>query len=434
MQLAIFIITILVMMLSLVLFPKLKIRNKEFSTHWMIILLGALSLFIFNLVDINYIKDMMFNDSSMNPLKLVVLFIFLTILSVFLDEVGFFKWIAYLLINKIKSKQLYLFLSVYFLASILTVFTSNDIVILTLTPFLIYFCKETKINPFPYLFGVLVAANTWSIVLIIGNPTNLYIASIANITFIEYLKVMALPGITAGLVGLALIYALFMKDLKKELIPVQVEPKLEDKPLTMIALMHLAICILLMALSNVIQLDMWLVTVIMALSLTVISFIYLTFRKKSYTPIIETYKKAPYSFIPMILSMFILISGLVTGGYMDQFRNLLNQMDPIWGYGISSHLVSNLMNNQAMSMLYAEILRPDVISGSITFYQRVYASIIGSNTGVLLTPFGALAGLLWFELLKKYDIKLSMLDYIKKLVIIGFVVLAAGLLVLTFII
>src|SRR5690606_22054597 len=135
-----------------------------------------------------------FSDSSMNPVKLVILFIFLTIISILLDEVGLFKFLSYKVIDWFKDSQIKIFIAVYFLTGILTVFTSNDVVILTLTPFVIYFSKHVKINPIPYLFSILTASNTFSIILIIGNPTNIYIASTLNVDFFEYLKVMFLPG------------------------------------------------------------------------------------------------------------------------------------------------------------------------------------------------------------------------------------------------
>ena len=54
--------------------------------------------------------------------------------------------------------------------------TSNDIVILTLTPIIAYFCKYTGSDPLPFLFVQFFSSNIWSIILIIGNPTNIIVA------------------------------------------------------------------------------------------------------------------------------------------------------------------------------------------------------------------------------------------------------------------
>ena len=37
----------------------------------------------------------------------------------------------------------------------------------------------------------------------------------------------------------------------------------------------------------------------------------------------------------------------------------------------------------------------------------LYASIIGSNLGAFFTPIGALAGIMWMQLLRSHNLKLS---------------------------
>lgn len=58
-----------------------------------------------------------------------------------------------------------------------------------------------------------IAANTWSMALIIGNPTNIYISSAVGIDFVSYLKVMLLPTLAAGLVALGMLWLCFSKSL-----------------------------------------------------------------------------------------------------------------------------------------------------------------------------------------------------------------------------
>ncbi len=427
MVLFIFIATIVVMMSSLIWFPKIRVFRIDMNTHWLIISTGAILMLSFGNMDITTVLSSLWNDSEMNPIKLIVLFIFMTVISLFLDEVGFFKWLAYRLIDKVKGSQIKIFIALYALTSILTIFTSNDIIILTLTPLIIYFTKNVKLNPLPYLFGILTAANTWSLILIIGNPTNIYIGTQQNIDFISYLKVMWLPGLVAGISGFILIYMMFKKALKEKMEPVAGGIILKHPWLMVIGLIYLFLCIGLLAVSNLIQLEMWLITLIIAVLLTITGTIYLLSYSESLSPIVKTYERAPWSFIPMILGMFILVKGLSDGGYTESFGLFLQQFDPVWSYGIGGHLASNIMNNQPMSMLFAEILNSQPESSRLI---ASYASIIGSNTGVLLTPFGALAGLMWFELLKNYNVDLTIWKYIKTMFFLGTIVLVLTLLAL----
>ncbi len=49
-----------------------------------------------------------------------------------------------------------------------TTFTSNDIVIMTLTPIILYYAKATGVDPIPMLFGQFWAANTFSMMLYVS--------------------------------------------------------------------------------------------------------------------------------------------------------------------------------------------------------------------------------------------------------------------------
>ena len=113
-----------------------------------------------------------------------------------------------------------------------------------MTPFICQFCKNSKVNPIPYLVAEFTAANTWSMILIIGNPTNIYLATASSIDFIEYFKVMALPTIFSGLIELALLFIIFMPSLKKPLTPDLSEVKITQKSDLIIGLVHLIICLI----------------------------------------------------------------------------------------------------------------------------------------------------------------------------------------------
>jgi len=211
------------------------------------------------------------------------------------------------------------------------------------------------------------------------------------------------------------------------MVSTEIENKIPNSFLCTLGVIFVLLTIILLAISNFIGMQMWLIVLIMAIILSLISIIYLLINRRSLRPIINTYKKAPWSFIPLILGMFVLLEGIKQGRYIESFVTLLNRGNIIFNYGISSYLVSNLMNNQPMSMLYSVMLNsvPAAIAQKATF-----AAIIGSNIAVLLTPIGALAGLMWINLLHKHDLKLTFFGYIKKVLLIGVVTLTLSLLAL----
>ena len=286
-------ITIIALILSVLLFPKITIRGKELNTYWMVGLLGMILLIIFGCIPLSDIFNELSTNTSVNPLKILVLFFSMTILSIALDEVGFFKYLATIATNKAKTNQFTLFIILYLLVSVLTVFTSNDIVILTFTPFICYFAKNSKINPIPYLVAEFAAANTWSMMLIIGNPTNIYLATSANIDFISYLKVMVLPTLAAGLIEFLLILLIFRKRLKEPLNIETQEVKIQNKVVLILGLVHLSICIILLVISSYISLDMWLISLCCAASLIISIIIYLIIKKEKPTILFNTLKRLP---------------------------------------------------------------------------------------------------------------------------------------------
>lgn len=260
-------ITCIVLIVSILTFPKIKMFNKEINTYWIVCLIGAIFILLFKGVSVKESMLGLFENSSINPIKILILFFAMTFLSIFLDEVRFFKFIASILTNRYKTNQTSLFFALYALVSILTIFTSNDIVILTFTPFICYFTKNTKINPIPYLVEEFAAANTWSMMLIIGNPTNIYLATSANISFIEYFKVMFLPTLIAGLTQLLLMYLIFKNKLKQ---PMQIEEshiKVKIKLDSVFSLGHLLICIVFLVVSSYLNISMWIICILCATSL-----------------------------------------------------------------------------------------------------------------------------------------------------------------------
>ena len=189
------ILTILALIIMIIIKPTIKIKQIEIQTFWVVPLVGALCLFILQKVTFTDLKEIFLSPKPINPLKILILFISISFLSIVLDEAGFFRKCAVLATKITRGSQRKLFFSIFLVVSVLTIFTSNDIVILTFTPFICYFAKHNKISPLPYLIGEFVFANTLSMMLIIGNPTNIYLASSTNIAFLSYLKVMILPSI-----------------------------------------------------------------------------------------------------------------------------------------------------------------------------------------------------------------------------------------------
>ena len=407
-------LTCLAMISCIVFKPYIQIKRVHVGTYWLVALVGAIILMAAKLVPINEVGQALVANTEINPIKILVIFITLTLISVFLDEIGFFSYVANLALKRAKGSQFKLFIALYLLASILTVFTSNDIIILTFTPFICMFCKRANINPIPYLVAEFVAANTWSMFLIIGNPTNIYLATSLNVSFFEYLKHMALPTLGAGITSFLVLVAIFYRKLKTPIENVVVQDvKIMDKYMLIIGLTHLVLCIIGLSICAYVNIEMWIISLSAAISLFVCEGVYIAITKKKFAPLERTIVRAPLELIPFVLSMFVIVLALKYQGVTTKiYEGLITSQDGLV-YGLTSALFANILNNIPMSVLFSSILQEGAS------FKAVFGAIIGSNIGAILTPVGALAGIMWSNILKRSDIKYSYLDFMKYGFIIG---------------
>ncbi len=382
-----------------------KLHPKHLSVRifWAAPLAGALLLILIGILTPTQVLGGLTADTAVNPVKILVLFFAMTLMSVFLDEEGFFRYLAGAVLSRAGTSQRKLFLMLYAAVSVLTVFTSNDIVVLTFTPFICYFAKHAKIDPMPYLICEFVAANTWSMMLIIGNPTNIYLAAGAGITFAEYFAVMALPTVMGGLCSLLVLCLLFGRRLNEPMSPCCAISHIEDRPTVTLGLFSLGGCIVLMVLSSYVDLPMWLIAAACCIFLYLTAMSELLLRHRKLSPVTHSLLRAPFDVIPFVFSMFVLVMGLAQVGITAKLSELLLGSGEIWRTGAASFLAANLVNNIPMSVLFSTVVTPSGVAS----IPALYAAVIGSNVGAFFTPMGALAGIMWMALLRQHGVKLS---------------------------
>lgn len=429
------VISVVLFIASILFCPAIMVRYhkkgelcfRSVKIYPLIPLLGGVAMLVAKDLTIKQVADTFLVNSSVNPIRILVLFLSMTVFSLILDQTGFFGYISGVILQKSGKGQIRIFLTLYAVISLLTVFTSNDIVILTFTPFICYFCRAGRIDPVPYLVMEFVAANTWSLFLLIGNPTNIYISGAFEIGFTDYILIMALPTVAAGLVSLFVMLLLFRKRLSGA---IEVETKVEpitDRPLMWVSLLHLILCVALLAVSQYIHLEMWLISLFMGLSAVVSSLLCLLVRKKTLAPLGRAISRMPFEIIPFVVGMFVLLLGLEGSGLTERLGSLLQGSPQVYSYGISSFLACNVLNNIPMSVLFSKIL---AFGGTA---EGIFATVIGSNLGAFLTPVGALAGIMFFNLLKQNGVKLSTGRFVFYGLIVGAPALLSSLVVLSWV-
>ncbi len=419
-------LTIVEILITLILKPTLTIRGKSINLYWVIALSGALALFLTGAIPVAEAWEGLTRDTEVNPLKLLVIFFGMTVLSVFLDEMNLFEYLASFAVRHAKSTQSSLFLILYVVISLLTAFTSNDVVILTFTPFILHFAKKVNINPMPYLIAEFVAANTLSMTLIIGNPTNIYLASSAKIDFLEYLSVMLLPSLTCSVASFFILRLMFHRSLKAPMQIVQDTVELGDRFMLIVGIVHLVVCILALSVSSYLGIEMYLVCAVAVGSLITITLVYSLIKKKSLKLYVNVLRRLPYALAPFVLSMFVMVLALDRCGFTQMIANLMSSGNSVFVFGLASFLSANVFNNIPMSVLFTDIIAFSSLQGA-SLKGALYASIIGSNIGAYLSPVGALAGIMWLSILKKNGHPLSFVHFMKYGVVISIPIMLLAL-------
>jgi arsenical pump membrane protein len=93
--------------------------------------------------------------------------------------------------------------------------------------------------------------------------------------------------------------------------------------------------------------------------------------------------------------------------------------------GVVSALGSAVLNNHPMSVL--NVFALDGLEGGDT---NAFAALVGGDLGPRLLPVGSLASLLWFDVLKKHEVTMSVKEFVRLGVLVTIPTLAVSLAVL----
>ena len=239
---------------------------------------------------------------------------------------------------------------------------------------------------------------------------------------------MILPTIFIGITSILVLLLLFHKDLNKKIeVFDEKNVYIKNKFICFTSLIHLSLTTILLVISNYINIEMWLIAVCFAGSLLIFIITY-AITKKNHLYITRPIRRLPFSLIPFIISMFIIIMALESFGIFGNISALFDKIEndnlKEITYLISSTLSCNLVNNIPMTIAYGSIL------SNTTNMNLIYSTIIGSNIGAILSPVGALAGIMWIRILKQNNVEYGFTKFIKNGSIITLALLIAGSLAL----
>jgi arsenical pump membrane protein len=387
----------------------------------------------------------------------VMLILSFALLSYGLKRSKYFDYIAYRLIEKCGGSTSKLIIYMFIITSLLTLFTSNDIVILVLTPIILKMLRMAKIkNARLILLSQFVAANTLSMALIFGSPTNLFYALDKfpqENAFMQYLLLMIVPTVIVFMTTLIIIDWINGKSFKYwEFEESYTLPDFSEKisfdrkrmmPWLILALASIvSLGFTTSAAQNVYY---WFENpLLISLIITLLGYLIITIRSHSKEIIswqntvktdLFTEQGVPWQILFFALSFFLVGHevALITNNlefatdfillYDNKPWHLFSSIiTSVFGVNIVNDLPASVM----LSKLSFDLLDERIINIGI---------LVGLNIGTYLTPIGALAGMMWFhELGKKepgdFELKIPTRQGLFKY---GMIVITGSIIALTFI-
>ena len=427
-------------------------------------LLSLVVLIAFQIIDREIIQQGILGNDQLKPWEIIVIFFTVAYISISVDVTGILDFLAYKIVRQAKGSGVKLFFFFYLFSCLLTVFTSNDIVILTLTPIIFYLGKHAKIQIIPLLFAEFFGANTMSMFLFIGNPTNIIVGNALGIGFLEYTKVMWLPTIVAAFANIILLFFFFQKKITKTFVL-----KKDSHYVVRSWFDALLSCFLLflmlgtLTFSQELGIPIWQITTFFAFIFVGEDIFFGFYYRKKYKTLTHrlhrekqeisklyglpenpnefliAFKRVPWKILPFIVVFFILIAGVNAYGGVAWMAEIMTQVSGSLGESIASNgtlafLLANIINNQPMTILLSNMLINEHFQVSdLAFQGSAYAIIIASNLGANFTLIGALAGLMWRKILLTKGVKISYLDFLKAGIIITPLVFILALITLFFV-
>lgn len=123
-------------------------------------------------LDPEVIRNGIVGTEGVKPYNILILFFSLAYMAITLDITGVLRAAAFWVSNKGGRSGWRLYLYFYVMLTLLSILLGNDPVILSGTAFLVYYTKVAKLQPMAWIIAEFAAANTASMVLFVGNPTN----------------------------------------------------------------------------------------------------------------------------------------------------------------------------------------------------------------------------------------------------------------------
>ncbi|MDU6847408.1 MAG: arsenic transporter [Enterobacter hormaechei] len=364
----------------------------------------ALGTGVIHIADIPVVWNIVWNATAA--------FIAVIIISLLLDESGFFEWAALHVSRWGNGRGRLLFTWIVLLGAAVAALFANDGAALILTPIVIAMLLALGFSQGTTLAFVMAAgfiADTASLPLIVSNLVNIVSADFFGLGFTQYASVMIPVDAAAIAATLIMLHLFFRRD-----IPATYDVSLLKTPASAIkdpATFRAGWIVLLLLLVGFFVLEPLGIPV-SAIAAAGAAMLFVVAKRGHAINTGKVLRGAPWQIVIFSLGMYLVVYGLRNAGLTEYLSGVLNLLEDkgLWaatfGTGFLTAFLSSVMNNMPTVLIGALSIDGSTATGVVK-EAMIYANVIGCDLGPKITPIGSLATLLWLHVLAQKNIKIT---------------------------